>query len=88
MYRLPNQDDRKYSRCSIHFRPWRTLPRPRKLRIGILRDDGVVRPVTPITRALDTIGARLQGNPAFEVVEYEPYKSAEAWDIIVSLMGI
>lgn len=68
----------------LHVRPWRDLQgTDRKLRIGILHDDGVVKPVTPIRRALDFAVAQLRKSERFEVVDYTPILGREAWDIIV-----
>ncbi|TXT04819.1 hypothetical protein VHUM_04087 [Vanrija humicola] len=68
----------------IEVKPWREVERKTKLRIGVLYDDGVVRPVAPIRRALDTAVAKLKA-AGHEVVEFAPFKSAENWDIISKL---
>jgi Asp-tRNA(Asn)/Glu-tRNA(Gln) amidotransferase A subunit family amidase len=73
---------------SCHRMPWRPqglLLRP--IRIGVLRDDGVVRPVSPIARAIEHVVRALRRSPAFEVVEYEPFKSKESWETVVSQAG-
>jgi amidase len=57
----------------------------RKLRIGILTDDGVVKPHPPILRGIKTLVSRLEKNPDIEIVEFPPYKHDEAWRIISSL---
>lgn len=57
----------------------------RKLKIGVMKDDGVVRPHPPILRAIDQVVASLASHPDIEVVEFPPYKSDEAWRIISSL---
>ncbi|KAK4545429.1 hypothetical protein LTR36_002779 [Oleoguttula mirabilis] len=59
----------------------------RKLRIGVLADDGVVKPHPPILRGIATLVAALaQNNPAdIEIVEFPPYKHAEAWRILSAL---
>ncbi|KAK5136264.1 hypothetical protein LTR08_003871 [Meristemomyces frigidus] len=57
----------------------------RKLRIGVLADDGVVRPHPPILRGIATLVEKLRGNPDIEIVEFPPYNHAEAWRIISSL---
>lgn len=56
-----------------------------KLKIGILRDDGVVKPHPPILRAIDKIVADLSSNKDIEVVDFPPYKHDEAWRIVSSL---
>ncbi|BEI81396.1 hypothetical protein CcaverHIS002_0205560 [Cutaneotrichosporon cavernicola] len=72
---------------TLHVKPWRVVKaKPgRKLRVGVLRDDGVVLPVAPIRRALDTAVDKLKATGDFEIVEYTPFKSAENWDIISKL---
>lgn len=66
--------------------PWREieLPKNRPLRVGVLWHDGIVRPHSPITRALKAVVARL-GQKGIEVVDFEPYLHDEAWAIIASL---
>lgn len=54
----------------------------RKLRVGIMRDNGVVAPVEAISRALETAVNKLKKDGNFEIVEFEPFESARAWDII------
>ncbi|CAK9786273.1 putative amidase [Cutaneotrichosporon oleaginosum] len=70
---------------TLHVKPWREVTTTRKLRIGVLRDDGVVLPVAPIRRALETAVEKLKATGEFEIVEYKPLKSAENWDIISKL---
>lgn len=71
---------------TLHVKPWREVkPLGRKLRVGVLRDDGVVLPVAPIRRALDTAVEKLKASGDFEIVEYSPLKSAENWEIITKL---
>ncbi|CAK4029048.1 related to vitamin D3 hydroxylase-associated [Lecanosticta acicola] len=57
----------------------------RKLRIGVLADDGIVRPHPPILRGINTLSQRLQSNPDIEVVDFPPYKHDEAWKIASTL---
>ncbi|KAL1404964.1 hypothetical protein Q8F55_008576 [Vanrija albida] len=68
----------------VEVKPWREVERKAKLRIGVLYDDGVVRPVAPVRRALDAAVAKLKA-AGHEVVEFAPFKSAENWDIISKL---
>lgn len=64
----------------------RTTPSGTKtLKIGVLRDDGVVRPHPPILRAMDALISSLRSNPAFEIVEFPPHAHDDAWRIISSL---
>lgn len=55
-----------------------------RLRIGVIYDDGVVRPVGPIKRALDSCCRKLADRGA-EIVEIEvgAAESEEAWDLVV-----
>lgn len=70
---------------SCHVRPWRPpSARSQPLRIGVLRDDGVVLPVAPIRRALAYTIEKLEKAGNVQFVEFTPYKSAEAWSLIVS----
>lgn len=55
-----------------------------KLRVGVMLDDGHVRPVQPIKRALNTMIGKLSNFDKVEV-EYIPGKwFAEGWKITVS----
>lgn len=54
----------------------------RKLRVGIMEDDGVVRPHPPILRGLRMVTSALASHPDIEVVPFKPYRHAEAWRII------
>ena len=56
----------------------------KKLKIGILWSDGVVKPHPPIQRGLREIADRLTNVKGIEVVEWTPYKHDLAWEIIVS----
>ncbi|KAK4687885.1 hypothetical protein P7C73_g2225, partial [Tremellales sp. Uapishka_1] len=67
-------------------RPWAPSSNAgRKLRIGVLYDDGVVKPVAPIRRALEASIEKLRTVDKFEIAEYKPFKSDEAWETISSL---
>lgn len=72
--------------------PWKTAPQlPEskqgqvKLRLGVLIDDGIVRPHPPIRRAINDIVSKLSGIPEVEVIPFTPYQHDEAWTIISSL---
>ena len=72
--------------------PWRTTSLLRtdssgtkKLRIGVLSDDGVVKPHPPILRGINTLVDKLKGNPDIDIVDFPAYKHDEAWRIIASL---
>ncbi|KAK4689565.1 amidase, partial [Tremellales sp. Uapishka_1] len=53
-----------------------------KPRIGVMWDDGVVKPQPPMRRALEVAVSKLR-EAGFDTVGYEPYGTAEAWDIIL-----
>jgi amidase len=57
-----------------------------KLRVAVLRDDGVVKPHPPVIRALDGLTEALKGMEGVEVVDWVPYKHDLAWEIIVGLL--
>lgn len=56
-----------------------------RLRIGIVREDGVVRPVRPIHRAMDLMVKALTSHGKAEVVEYDCKGWDAAWDITVTI---
>lgn len=77
---------------SLVHMPWKTedllstAPSgKRKLRIGVLSDDGVVKPHPPLLRGIDTVVSKLKSNPDIEIVDFPPYHHNEAWRIIASL---
>ncbi|KDE05846.1 hypothetical protein MVLG_03789 [Microbotryum lychnidis-dioicae p1A1 Lamole] len=53
----------------------------RKLRIGVMWDDGEVRPTRPIRRTLEGAVQRLTESELVEVVDFEPWKMREGWEI-------
>lgn len=55
-----------------------------KLRVGVMRDDGVVRPVKPVRRAMDATVAALVKSGKAEIVEVEPMGFEEGWELTVS----
>ena len=57
----------------------------KRLRVGVLWDDGVVKPHPPIIRALNECCEKLRGVAEVELVDWKPYKHDYAWDIISSL---
>ncbi|KAK0527219.1 hypothetical protein OC842_004937 [Tilletia horrida] len=84
--------------------PWRELRRgadvtvavaaedKRVIKIGVIRCDGVVRPVAPVLRALEDVLTRLSsagygsGGVSFELTEIDVGdRHAKAWDLIRSL---
>lgn len=72
--------------------PWKTdgqlrsgVDGKRKLRIGVISDDGVVRPHAPIQRGMSKVISTLKSSSDIEIVDFPPYKHDEAWRIIASL---
>ncbi|KAF7514108.1 hypothetical protein GJ744_004433 [Endocarpon pusillum] len=57
----------------------------KKLSVGVLWNDGVVKPHPPITRALKEVVETLNTVPDIEIVDWKPYKHDLAWEIIASL---
>ncbi len=70
--------------------PWRIEENNRnstefkKLKIGVLWSDGVVKPHPPISRALKLMVEKLECVDGVEIIEWKPYKHDLAWEIIVS----
>ncbi len=56
-----------------------------KLKIGILWDDGVVKPHPPVIRALEEVVEKLKLVTGVELVDWKPYKHDLAWEIIAKL---
>lgn len=59
----------------------------RKLRVGIMRDDGEVRPLRPIKNLLEAAECRLRGSQEIEVVEFPAFKFREGWELIRKLVS-
>ncbi|KAF3922522.1 Acetamidase [Orbilia brochopaga] len=77
---IPWRDD------TSHFPLNAVTGRLRKIKVGVMRCDGVVMPHPPVTRAIDHLVARLREHEKeFEVVEWTETDAAEAWDIISAL---
>jgi amidase len=53
-----------------------------KPRVGVMWHDGVVLPQPPMRRALRQAVDKLQ-QAGWEVVDVEPFRSAEAWELTV-----
>lgn len=49
-----------------------------KLRIGVLTDDGIVKPHPPILRGIKTMVDKLKDHPDIEIVDFPAYKHDEA----------
>ncbi|KAM0791969.1 hypothetical protein ACM66B_000472 [Microbotryomycetes sp. NB124-2] len=65
--------------------PWREGRRGcwqdgnRKLRVGVMWDDGEVRPTKPIERAMNAVVGKLQNSQLVQVKDFLPYGTREAW---------
>ncbi|KAI1775758.1 amidase [Hypoxylon cercidicola] len=57
----------------------------RKLRVGVIYDDGVVRPHPPVLRTMTELVAKLKKSPNIELVDWKPWKHDLAWSIIAKL---
>ncbi|KAH8900327.1 fatty-acid amide hydrolase [Thozetella sp. PMI_491] len=65
--------------------PWRkALVTQEKLTVGILLDDGIVRPHPPVLRALKTAEAMMTA-AGIKTVPWAPYKHEWGWDIVRKL---
>jgi amidase len=65
--------------------PWRTVPEPKKLKIGYYADDGVVNSHAPIQRAIKSLVEKLSYDDRFEFVPWTPYQHAKGYDLIRKL---
>jgi amidase len=63
--------------------PWRVIEPPKKLKIGVLWNDGVVMPSPPVRRALSVTVERLR-TAGHEVVDWGVEGHAQAADLIAS----
>ena len=60
----------------------------KRLKIGVLWNDGVVEPHPPVIRALKAVVNKLENIDSVEVVVWKPHKHDMAWEIIVSLQTL
>ncbi|KAJ5331662.1 hypothetical protein N7476_001445 [Penicillium atrosanguineum] len=66
-----------------------SLARPRNFTIGILKTDGLVTPLPPITRILDEVAQHLRHTPGVEVVEIPvPPVLSKCQGLAGRLMGV
>ncbi|KAF2438761.1 amidase [Karstenula rhodostoma CBS 690.94] len=72
--------------------PWKTESQfaaleggAKKVRVGVLADDGVVRPHPPVRRALASMAEKLESVQGVDVVPFAPLDHDAAWTIISSL---
>ncbi|KAJ5143015.1 uncharacterized protein N7515_001802 [Penicillium bovifimosum] len=64
--------------------PWKSVTPTRDMVVGIMWDDGCVRPHPPITRALRHAKEKLV-SAGIKVVDWEPYKHQHGWEVISAL---
>ncbi|KAF7718109.1 Uncharacterized protein PECH_002446 [Penicillium ucsense] len=64
--------------------PWRNVIPSRDITIGIMWDDGIVRPHPPITRALRMAKEKLV-RAGIKIVDWKPYDHERGWKIISAL---
>ncbi|KAI1075752.1 amidase signature domain-containing protein [Whalleya microplaca] len=62
-----------------------TLPPGRKIRLGVLWDDGVVKPHPPVLRGLTEVVEKLRGSERIELVDWKPWKHDWAWEILAKI---
>ena len=68
--------------------PWRDAVNffpDNKIKVAVMWHDEVVRPHPPVQRALENTVNILRALPNIELVDWKPYRHAEAWEIISSL---
>ena len=72
---------------TAHRIPWRpedlVMIGQGQPRIGIMWDDGIVKPLPPMRRAMEMTVKKLK-EAGLEVVDVQPFKTVENWDIAVS----
>ncbi|KAH9889578.1 acetamidase [Xylariomycetidae sp. FL2044] len=64
---------------------WFGERKEKKLRVGVIWNDGVVRPHPPVLGALSAVVERLAKSKGVEVVDWKPWRHDLAWSIIASL---
>lgn len=69
----------------LPWTPSNSVTLPKKLRVGVIVDDGVVRPTASVQRAIQYATERLRGHAAIELVDFVPFKHADGIAIAVRL---
>ncbi|EAW13376.1 fatty-acid amide hydrolase [Aspergillus clavatus NRRL 1] len=64
--------------------PWKRVAPTRNMTVGIMWDDGCVRPHPPITRALQHAKEKLLA-AGINVVDWEPHRHDHGWEIVSTL---
>ncbi|TGO64820.1 hypothetical protein BCON_0005g00160 [Botryotinia convoluta] len=71
---------------SLHQKPWITgQTSTDRLTIGVMWDDGIVKPSPPVTRALNEVVEKLKRVPGVEIIEWKPYQHDKAMKILTKL---
>lgn len=63
--------------------PWREVTIPKKLRFGVVRNDGMVTPTPPVQRALNATVQKLK-QAGHEVIDWDATTHSQALSILVS----
>ncbi|GAB1738482.1 hypothetical protein NU219Hw_g3288t1 [Hortaea werneckii] len=64
--------------------PWRDVKLPTNFTVGVMMDDGMVKPHPPVLRALESTSKKLRA-AGINVVPWEPFDHKHGWDIVASL---
>ncbi|KAK2027471.1 amidase [Colletotrichum zoysiae] len=64
--------------------PWRQVNLDKNITIGLMLDDGCVKPHPPVLRALQMAAEKLRKS-GINVVDWEPYNHSHGWDIVSAL---
>lgn len=65
--------------------PWsglNTVVKSSPLKVGIMTDDGHIKPQPPVTKALEWAKARLGSSTQFQIKPFKPYRTEEAIKLI------
>lgn len=63
--------------------PWVKTSPPTKLRVGVMRHDGVVMPQPPMLRGFDMAVKKLSASDKIDVVEFQPFQQRTGYNILV-----
>lgn len=75
---------------NLHQIPWQKVGpflgagACKRLTVGVMWGDGVVKPAQAVMRALDEVVEKLGKLPGVEVIEWKPHRHDEGMDILVS----
>lgn len=62
--------------------PWRLTEKKPKIRIGVVTDDGIVRPHPPVLAGIKALCAKLSAHPDFEIFPWTPYEHSRGYEIV------